>query len=304
MLLPALLAVCLWGGAPAPAWGQAGGGELVQRELDYRASRQSYEAALEQLRAEYNAYTRILDEVRAARNAGDEPAREAALALAYARSQEVQRLELRVQELRATLDQRREGLLAALDGRLDQIQGRLALGTAVSQAERRELEAQVTGLATQYLELEQEGSNVLTPRNVLYPSIVYDPRDTPSDILFKIDFAEGKLGQAEAQLEELDGQIQRLENLLRAQRSRRDFMGQLNRFGDTQVPVGQPGQRTERGEGAVADTVGLTLEELPLEQQLATVVTFREQMSRVVEVLEERVRDLRARLPRIDGASG
>lgn len=301
--LPALVVVCLGGWfAPAPAPAQAVADEVVQEELEYRASRQSYEAALEQLRAEYNAYTRILDEVRAARTSGDDAAREAALARAYARSQEVQRLEVRVQELREALDAERGELLAALDRRLDDVQARLGAGTPDLQT-RRELEAQLAGLAAQYVELEEQGSNVLTPRNVLYPSIVYDPRDTPSDILFKIEFAEGKLSQAEAQAEELDGQLQRLQNLLRAQRSRRDFIGQLNRFGDTQVPVGQPGQRTERGEAAVADTVGVALEALPLEQQLSTLQTFREQMTRVIEILEERVSALRARAPRVDGAA-
>jgi hypothetical protein len=46
----------------------------------------------------------------------------------------------------------------------------------------------------------------------------------------------------------------------------------------------------------------LALEQLPLDQRLATLQTFREQMNRVVEVLEGRVDDLRARLPRTDGA--
>lgn len=299
-LLPALVVVCLGGWlAPAPAPGQSFEDEVVQEELEYRAARQSYEAALEQLRAEYNAFNRILDEVRVARISGDDGAREEALARAYGRSQEMQRLEVRVQELREALDSERGELLSALDRRLDDVQARLGEGPTTLQ-ERRDLEAQLAGLASQYLELEEEGSNVLTPRNVLYPTIVYDPRDTPSDILFKIDFAEGKLSQAEAQAEELDGQLQRLENLLRAQRSRRDFIGQLNRFGDTQVPVGQPGERSERGEAAVADTAGVALEELPLEQQLSTLRTFREQMTRVIEVLEERVAALRARAPRVD----
>lgn len=301
LLLPALAVLCLGGGlAPVPAPGQAVADELVQEELEYRAARQSYEAALQQLRAEFNAYTRILDEVTAARLSGDEPSREAALARAYARSQEVERIEVRVQELRDVLEAERGDLLAALDTRLDAVQAQLAGDPDL--ATRRSLEAQLAGLANQYVELEEQGGNVLTPRNVLYPSIVYDPRDTPADILFKIDFAEGKLSQARAQAEELDGQLQRLENLLRAQRSRRDFIGQLNRFGDTQVPVGQPGQPTERGEAVVADTAGVALEELPLEQQLSTLRTFREQMTRVIEVLEERVADLRARAQRVDAA--
>jgi hypothetical protein len=272
----------------------------VQRDLEYRAARQAYDAALDHLTAEYNAYTRILDQVRAARNSGDDDARKAALARAYARSQEIQRLERRAQEEREDLDARRKALLVALDARLEDVEAELAASDVMPFEERRRLEATLAGLASQYLELEEEGSNVLTPRNVLYPSVVYDPRDTPTEILYKIEFAESKLDQARAQVEELDGQIQRSESLLRAQRSRRDFMGQLNRFGDTQVPLGQPGQRPERGQQAIADTAGITLEGLPLEQQLETLLTFREQMNRVVQVLEERVQDLRARLPRTD----
>lgn len=303
-IMLALVALCAWSGGPETAVGQEDAAGVVQGELDYRAARQAYEAALDHLAAEYNAYTRILDEVRVARSSGDDDARRAALARAYARSQEIQRLELRAQEEREVLDARREALLMALDARLEEVQGELAASDVLPFDERRRLEATLSGLASQYLRLEEEGSNVLTPRNVLYPNVVYDPRDTPSEILFKIEFAESKLGQARAQVEELDGQIQRLANLLRAQRSRRDFMGQLDRFGDTQVPVGQPGQRSERGQEAVADTTGITLEGLPLEQQLATLQTFREQMNRVVEVLRERVDDLRARLPRTtdDGA--
>jgi hypothetical protein len=293
--------LCAWSISPGPAAGQeeddAG---VVQRDLEYRAARQAYDAALDHLTAEYNAYTRILDQVRAARNSGDDDARKAALARAYARSQEIQRLERRAQEEREDLDARREALLVALDARLEDVQAQLAASDVIPFDERRRLEATLAGLASQYLELEEEGSNVLTPRNVLYPSVVYDPRDTPTEILYKIEFAESKLDQARAQVEELDGQIQRSESLLRAQRSRRDFMGQLNRFGDTQVPLGQPGQRPERGQQAIADTAGITLEGLPLEQQLETLLTFREQMNRVVQVLEERVQDLRARLPRTD----
>lgn len=303
-ILLAIVALCAWSGSPGPAAGQEDAAGVVQSELDYRAARQAYEAALDHLEAEYNAYTRILDEVRVARSSGDDDARRAALARAYARSQEIQRLERRAQEEREALDARREALLVALDARLEAVQGELAASDVLPYEERRRLEATLSGLASQYLRLEEEGSNVLTPRNVLYPNVVYDPRDTPSEILYKIEFAESKLGQARAQVEELDGQIQRLDNLLRAQRSRRDFMGELDRFGDTQVPVGQPGQRSERGQEAVADTAGITLEGLPLEQQLATLQTFREQMNRVVEVLRERVEDLRARLPRTtdDGA--
>lgn len=303
-ILLAIVALCAWSGSPGPAAGQEDAAGVVQGELDYRAARQAYEAALDHLEAEYNAYTRILDEVRVARSSGDDDARRAALARAYARSQEIQRLERRAQEEREALDARREALLVALDARLEAVQGELAASDVLPYEERRRLESTLSGLASQYLRLEEEGSNVLTPRNVLYPNVVYDPRDTPSEILYKIEFAESKLGQARAQVEELDGQIQRLDNLLRAQRSRRDFMGELDRFGDTQVPVGQPGQRSERGQEAVADTAGITLEGLPLAQQLATLQTFREQMNRVVEVLRERVEDLRARLPRTtdDGA--
>jgi hypothetical protein len=298
------VALCAWSGSPGPAAGQEDAAGVVQGELDYRAARQAYEAALDHLEAEYNAYTRILDQVREARSSGDDDARRAALARAYARSQEIQRLERRAQEEREALDARREALLVALDARLEEVQGELAASDVLPFDERRRLEATLSGLASQYLRLEEEGSNVLTPRNVLYPNVVYDPRDTPSEILYKIEFAESKLAQARAQVEELDGQIQRLDNLLRAQRSRRDFMGELDRFGDTQVPVGQPGQRSERSQEVVADTTGITLEGLPLEQQLATLQTFREQMNRVVEVLRERVEDLRARLPRTtdDGA--
>ena len=81
-------------------------------------------------------------------------------------------------------------------------------------------------------------------------------------------------------------------------------MGQLNRFGDTEVPTGQPGQTRDRIQDLPTDTTGaLSIEDLPPEQRLEVLRLFREQVQVQIDVLEDRVRVLKERLPHTDGAA-
>jgi hypothetical protein len=273
---------------------------LVESELEYRAARQSYQVALDYYQAEHNAYMRMIDQVRLARTSGDESALDQALGRSLSRSLEVQRLDVRVREQREALETARSGLLAALDAELARVQGQLEGNPPAAIA--RDLLATARGLRAQYYELEEEANDVLTPRNVVLPQLNYDPRDTPEELRNKVDFAQRRADQARSELLELDRQIERVERLLRVERSRGDFLGQLSRFGDDEVPVGQPGETRDRG--AVADTAGLSLEHFPLDQQLVTLRTHREQMEVIVQILDEREQELRAHLPKTEAASG
>jgi hypothetical protein len=270
-------------------------GDVAQRELEYRAAKGAHDAALGDYNAQYNAYERIIDQVTVARNAGDDAALDAALGRWYQRSLEIGRLDLRVQEQRERLERARGALLAALDAELESVGAQLAAGPGVSAASA--LVARSRDLRLQYEELEEEGSAVLTPREIVLTQLRYDPRNTPAEVRLKVDYAERRIEEAREALREVDRQIQRVSTLLRVERSGRDFRGGLNRFGDDQVPVGQPAQGRD-GQPAVADTTGLTLEELPLDQQLSTLRAHRAQLEVYIGVFEERVKALRAHLPR------
>ncbi len=290
----------LVGLAPPAARGQETAA-VVQRDLEYRAARDSYQAALQNLRAQNNAFASILDTLAGARRGDDEELVRQLEGQAYGFSREIARLDRRVQEQRDSLDNARSRLLGALDDRLDRVQSMLSENPVPSV--RQDLEAEARDLRRQYLELEAEGGNVLTPRNVMYPAMQPSPRDTPADLRLKVQFAERKVEEAKAQLGEVDRQIQRLENLVRTQRSGRDFMGQLNRFGDTEVPTGPPGQARERIQDLPTDTTGaLSIEDLPPEQRLEVLRLFREQVQVQIDVLEDRVRVLKERLPHTDEA--
>jgi hypothetical protein len=275
-------------------------GDVAQRELEYRAAKGAHDAALDDYNAQYNAYSQLIDQVAAARRVGDETAIDAALGRWYQRSREIRRLDLRVQEQRERLEGARGALLAALDAELEAVGAELAAGPGVAVASG--LVARSRDLRLQYEELEEEGSHVLTPREIVLTQLQYDPRNTPAEIRLKVEYAERRIEEARGAQREVDRQIQRVETLLRVERSGTDFRGGLNRFGDDQVPVGQPAQGRD-GRSALADTTGLTLDELPLDQQLKTLRDHRTQLEVYIGVFEERVKALRTHLPRTeDGA--
>lgn len=283
--------------APAPAHGQATDG-LVERELEYQEARSEVQAARDARSVRERHFSEALDEVGRARRAGDGGRLEAALARAQALSLELSRADERVRQAELKMSEARAALLATLDRRLRRLEARLA---EAGPRERMELDALIRDLANQYREVEADETDVLQTELVYYPSITFDPRDGPVELAAKADLLERKAEALQTMLGEVDREIERLESLLRLQRSRQSFQGNLERFGDTQVPVGPPtrrGSRDAEAGRAPADSTGVPGPEEPLDQRIRRLQLFRIQVESARDQFLARAGLFRQRLVR------
>ncbi|MBW3535033.1 MAG: hypothetical protein KY453_07440 [Gemmatimonadetes bacterium] len=263
--------------APRPVSGQTSDG-LVERELEYRAARSDVQAAQDARSVVERRFSEALDEVSRARRSGDGGRLEAALARAQSLSLELSRADERVRTQEGELAATRDALLATLDGRRRRLEARLA---DAGPGERFELDALIRDLANQYRQVEQAETDVLEIELVYFPSITFDPRDGPVELAAKADLLDRKAEQADSTLASIDREIERLESLLRLQRSRQSFQGNLERFGDTQVPVGAPTRRGTRDAEAgrsPTDSTGVPGLEEPLEDRIQSLRLFRFQV--------------------------
>lgn len=159
------------------------------------------------------------------------------------------------------------------------------------------LELDARSIQRQYTRLEDQGGHVLTPEVTLYPSITFDPRDTPQSLLSKAQLLERKAHNTLDELDVLDRQIKRIEDLQRTTRALATGRAQLDRFGDRELPLGRPTENRDPAQTALADTT-LNLEELPLDERLRFLRSVREQTQRIYEDLLNRAASFRARISR------
>ncbi len=276
-LLGSFVVVAGVAGAARPACAQVSD-SLVQRELEYRSATSELQAARDAWSVVERRWSEALDEVGRARRSGDAARLEAALASAQSISLEVRRADGRVRDQESRLADARKALLAALDRRRQVLETRLA--DATTARERSDLDALIRDLSNQYEEVDQ-GPDVLRTELVYFPSITYDPRDTPEDLLAKADLLKRKAQAADSTIASIDREIARLEGLLRLQRRRSNFQADLERFGDTQVPVGQTSRRNGRdneGGAAEPDSTGVPQPQQPLDQRIRELRLFRLQV--------------------------
>lgn len=264
--------------APRPAPAQTPEDGLVERELEYRAARSDVQAARDARNVVERRFSEALDEVARARRSGDGGRLEAAFARAQSLSLELSRADERVRTQERALETSRRELLATLDTRRRRLESRLA---TAGPGERFELDVLVRDLAAQYRQVEEAEVDVLSMELVFFPSITFDPRDGPVELAAKADLLERKAQGHDSTLAAVDREIERLEGMLRLQRSRQAFQGNLDRFGDTQVPVGAPTRRASRDAEAGrsrADSTGVPAAEEPLDERIRSLRLFRLQV--------------------------
>lgn len=283
--------------APRPVLAQAADG-LVEVELEYRSALSAAQAARDARSVVERRFSEALDVVAGARRSGDGDRLEAALASAQALSLELGRADDRVRDQEEDLASARRDLLAVLDTRRRGLEARLA---DAGGRERADLFVLIRDLANQYREVEEGDSDVLETELVYFPSIAFDPRDGPVELAAKADLLERKAEALDTTLASIDREVERLESLLRLQRSRRSFQGNLERFGDTQVPVGPPtagGSREAEAGRVPADSTGVPAPEEPLDQRIESLRLFRLQVEAARDQFLGRARVFRQMLLR------
>lgn len=275
------MVIILWpilglGLVPTPGTGQTLADSVAVRNQEYNAELSAWRAAVQARGVAETQFGNALNQVEAAT---DDNGRELAQRAAWSRALEMQRLDARVLEVEGRLNVSRDRLLRALDAQLDRLQNRLV--NASTAIERQRLDSLVEDLQNQYRELQEEGASGIPAPPAYYPAMNWDPRDGVVGLQLRIGLLERKGEDAEKRIVEARDELGRLENRLRLQRARSDSRASLDRFGDTQPPVGGSGNRVNLGNEVAADTTGVALTQLPLAQQIELWEAFIRQLEQL-----------------------
>lgn len=269
---------------------------LVERQLAYEEAKSLYEAAVLAWSARAQRYERELSRANSLRGAGSEEQLEAVHRAFYAEALALQQLDLRVAGTRQRLEETRERLLDAMDRRREELEEELE--SAETAAERAEARNLLVDLGNQYRQIEEEAGQPGESRLALYSAIEPRPLDGAFELRNKARLLKRRAGEAEAQLEEMDREIDRLRARQRIQRNRRDFEAGLSRFDDTRPPVGPPGNRNIGGNELPTDTTALATAG-SLAERIDLLVDLRDRLEVFRDQLIAKAEDFETRLRRI-----
>ena len=184
---------------PSVAAGQASQIASIEaeRRLDYQAAADAYESALAARAAAQSRFSRLTEEIAAARRAGDEDRRDRALAEVQSISVEMLSLDQRVEETAETLGLARASFLDALDAHLELLDTQIAL--ALTAADSTDLVAMYRNVRTELGEIETDSRGELRLVPVVMPEVTAEPRDGPLELSLKAELLEeeggaGRLG--------------------------------------------------------------------------------------------------------------
>lgn len=282
------LAGLLWA-MPVPAQVRD---SLPQAELDYQAAVSNYEAAVAAREAVRERSANLLGQVEQARRSGSQSAYVAAQQQYWSHIPELERLDRRVADTRARVEESRRAFLRALDRRRETVEDRL-LSSGV--LERNGLLAQIRDLENQYDEVERDREAHRSAP--VFSPVELDPRDGPTELRVKADVLERRAQETETQIAEMTREIERLEGRLRLERQRADFQAPLDRFDANRVPVGpQNRNRTPQGEGVASEPSAVPLSELPLSQRIERMKEIRIQLESQRDLFRERAQSFRDRI--------
>jgi hypothetical protein len=273
--------------AARPAGAQQPGDQLQDRQLAYDAARSQYGAALDAWRVVEKQWNDAVDDHVQGGRAGDGERQNAALIRALDLSRQLDQFERRVANQRTTLDRARAALLASVERRIDQLTDQFA--AARSATDRAALATLLRDLTNQQEQIEAERDQPTLTMQVLYfPSIQFDPRDTPEDLATKAQALRRKAERADSSLANIDREIAAIEGQVRRNRNVQSLVSGVERF-DGQPPLGAPGRRTSPGEvRARPDSAGVARPELTPEQRLERLRLLRLQVQEAKRQFLER----------------
>lgn len=276
----------------APAVGQEG--SVIQRLSRYQAE---YDVALDNHHAAIGArdvqaqrWSDELANVAAAQ--GDDNLYRAAMAACQAVALELNRLEIRVRQTEDSLMVARGRLLGALDERRDVLQDEYA---AASGAEAQQIRALLADVVNQYDSLEAEASANPTPELPLSVTVTLSPRDDRTSLNLKVSILQQQTQDARDLIQQTEREIERLQTRQRMERSGRDFMAGVDRYGAAEPPTGPPNLGSAR-EGVIPPDSTAAEQTIPLEKRISDLQVFREQLEDFIGRAQARATEFRNRL--------
>lgn len=272
--------------------------EIPELEQQYRVAQAEYDAAFRALEAREAQFERAIAADDAARISGDEARAEETLTEVNRLAAEVREVRLRVDQRAQELREARARLIRAYRQRVDQLfaQGELTRDPA----ERGRLAAILEDTNNRLLELLGEEDPVTTLEPLR--DLTISQTDSPRDILRMASILERRAEQDSVRLVEVGRQLTELREDQARTRRVADFLSDMERFGDTRLPVGQPGNRaTNPDEGdrrpPAADSLGTEVRPMTLEERVQSLEILQEE-------LQERIRLIRARAERFRARAG
>ncbi|MGD8362100.1 MAG: hypothetical protein PVJ04_11800 [Gemmatimonadota bacterium] len=267
-------------------------------EPEYQQAQAEYEAAFRALEALEGRLTQALEDVDEARAAGDEARTDQGYDLVLQLSADLRLQRQRVDEKAEELRDARTSLLQALRRRVDELLAEV--DSARDDSERSALAAILQDVNNRRLEIlaEEDPETVLEPMR----DITISPTDLPIDIRRKAATLDYRAEQHEARLEGIDQRLEELGQDLRRSRFVSDFLSGVERYGDTQLPVGRPGSQItpptdpeQRPPGA--DSLAVETRPMTLEERIQRLEELRTE-------LEERIQLIRAKAERFRALAG
>lgn len=208
-------------------------------------------------------------------------------------SDQIHRAENEIYALKDQWCRAREGLAEAIDARLELMDNRE--DSAGPSTEYVALNRRLVDVES---EIGESFGSCAIQALPPFPGVRILPGDGPGEILGKARFLQSKRRQHEEVLANLDRQIDRL----RRQRNRSDLLRALEdhqaneaRFGRNQPPVQDEVSGGATQEGGLQDTAVAALPAARLEERLANLVAFRDEVAQRVSELEEKEREFMAR---------
>jgi len=283
-----LLGSCLLLVFQTPAGAQETSNILVL-EPEYRRAQGEHLAAYNALVALEGRLNQAYEDLARARDAEDEAAAEEALSLVLQLSGEQREATLRLNEKAGELTEARTRLIQAYRQRVDELMAQ------VDSTQDRESQAAVVAILqdanNRRLELlaEEEPETVLEPLT----DITISPTDTPRDILRKASTLDFRAQQHEAWMEGIDQRLEELRQDLRRSRRVSDFLSDMERFGDTRLPVGSPGTQTNPPTDPNqlppgADSLGVQARPMTLEERIRRLEILREELEERIQLIRDR----------------
>jgi hypothetical protein len=284
--------------AALPVLAQQPRDPFQDRQLAYDAAKSQYSAALDAWRVFEKQWNDAMEDHQQGKRAGDGDRENAALVRALDLARELDRSERRVSSQRAVLDGARTELLAALDARMEEAATQLA--AARSANERAQLATVLRDYENQQQQIEAERDQPAVRLQLLYyPSIQFDPRDTPEDLTNKAQLLRRRAEQADSSLAQIDREIARLEGQVRRRRNVESLMSGVERF-DGQPPLGAAGRPNPPGEMlARPDSAGVARPEVTPQQKLEQLQLLRGQLQDAKQQFLNRAGDFEAAMRRI-----
>lgn len=268
-------AVAAFAVAPGAAAGQTTEEVLVQRRLEYRSALADYQSAQAAFSVVERRFSAALAALDRARRSGDEEELAQAFAAAQERSLPVRDRRTRVAEAANRLEAARAALIEVLTIRLTELLTEMA--EAGSPQEEAELDALWRDLNAELEQLETESEDPFRLNPTVLPEVTFDLRDTPEVREQKARLLERTAAMADSAVQTIQRQIDGLEERLRQERNRRDFLARTGRFGDT-PPVG-PTRPPGGTQVQVADSTGAPVRPQSLEERIQELRTVQQQIA-------------------------